>query len=86
MWPTHCEVTVEGTIIVLGVVSILWLFGRLYLGLSVLYFFAMFWFYTANQTPLINLFGKNALGWYAAFSAVLFGVLVTIRNLFPDRH
>ncbi|CAI2719616.1 conserved protein of unknown function [Nitrospina watsonii] len=86
MWPTQCEVTVEGTILVLGAVSILWLLGRLYLGLAVLYFFAMFWLYTLNQSPLIDLFGRNALGWYAGFSTALLAVVATIVNLFPDRH
>jgi len=86
MWPAHCEVTTEGTLIVLGVVSILWLFGRLYAGLGVLYFFAMFWLYTLNQGSLAALLGPHALGWYGAFATILLGVIAAIVNLFPDHH
>ena len=86
MWTANCEVTLSGTIIVFGIVSILWLFGRLYLGLAVLYFFAMFWVYTLNQGTLIGVFGPYALGWYGGFSTLLLAVITAIVNLFPDRH
>lgn len=86
LWPEHCEVTIEGIAIVLGVVSILWLSGRLYLGLAVLYFFGMFWLYTLNQNSLTALFGPHALGWYGVLATLLLGVITIIFDLFPDHH
>ncbi len=86
MFTGTCEVTIDLVTVVLGLFALCLYFGRLAWGLSLLYFFSMFWIYTIKQEHLVQTFGDNALVWFGAFAAGLLIVVHTIRTMLPDQH
>jgi len=86
MFTGTCEVTLDLAVVVLGVFALFLYFGRLAWGLSLLYFFSMYWVYTIKQEHLVQTFGDHALVWYGAFAVGLLLVVNTIRVMLPDHH
>ncbi|NIQ00237.1 MAG: hypothetical protein GWM98_07215 [Nitrospinaceae bacterium] len=83
---TNCAVTLDMIIVVLGILGICFVWSRFKLAFFIVYFFSVFWLYTLNQKPLMEMIGQDAFYWSSA-AALGFGALLwTITLLLPGRH
>ena len=86
MFTEICAVAPDGITAVFGVVALLWIFGKIYLGFSAIYYFSMYWIYSLKQDVLSSTFGGYAPIGFAIFAVILLMLFRTIGRQFPDHR
>ena len=83
---TNCAVTIEITVLVLGLLGLCVLWSHYKTAWFIVYLSSMYWAYTLYQTDLLQMMGQNAFYWSGAAAIALGSILLTIINLMPGRQ
>jgi len=83
---THCTVTLDMIILVLGLLGLCLVWSRYKAASFIVYLSSTYWVYTLYQTDLLQIIGPNAFYWSVAVALGLGGILLTIMNVMPARY